>query len=138
MNDLKGIQPHEMAHWWPLAAPLVAQAIERTPYWTLDDVRRTIASGSRQLWVLVPGIEAVLVTEIMLYSTGRRLQLFACAGELPADWTEHLGRVEAWARKNDCRGIDLNGRRGWARKLLQCGYVPTHAVMSKELADVRQ
>lgn len=132
MTDrLLGVQARDLGTWWPIAEPLLARAVARFPNYTLEDVHRSIAAGERQLWIRVPDHEVAVVTAITDYPAGRRLTLFALAGELRPGWQALFRSIEDWARSQGCSGVDIYGRRGWERVLPD--YRLAHVVLSKEL-----
>lgn len=109
---------------------MLDRAVARNPAYTLEDIRRSVASGTRQLWLREPGYGLAVVTEIVMYPAGRRLTIFAAAGELEDGWQALLGNLEGWAREHGCKGVDIYGRKGWERLLPD--YRLQQVVLSKE------
>lgn len=131
---VKGVQQHELAAVWPVAAPFIAKALEYAHGdWDLASVRLSLEEGvqpRRQLFVTWPTIEAVLLTEIDHRPGGAILVICACAGRLSTDWREILLELEGWGASQGCRAAELRGRLGWERRLPD---YTRHALLRKEL-----
>lgn len=129
-DRLKHIGAPDLGQWWPIAAAMLEPAVKRNPSYTIEDIRGSVAGGSRQLWLREPGYDLAVVTEIVAYPAGRRLVLFAAGGALEDGWEKLLASLEQWAKGHGCKGVDVYGRRGWERKLP--GYRLQQIVLRKE------
>src|SRR5579859_3701051 len=110
--------PDELDALWPRFEPLVRLGLKYgVGRFTAEDVKASIADGRRQLWATVPDGDCILVTQIDQYPQAKVGHIFLCAGRLPKAWREILFHVTEWLKAEGCRAVELNGRRGWARKL---------------------
>ncbi len=129
---MRGIQPREVDEVWPRLAPLIAQGLRFAGgCFADDDVKRSLIEGRRQLWVDWPAMCCVLITELVDYPLKRVLHVFLAAGRLPRDWRALWRGIERWASSEDCTGVEIRGRPGWARRLPD--YRATMIFLSKEL-----
>jgi hypothetical protein len=116
-----------------LLAPAIARSGGR---YDATAVQRCLNDRSMQLWIAADagrgtGILAACVTEIVDYPNGRRCGLVFCGGSGRERWVHWLGAIEVWARTRGCTGMEIHGRRGWARVLP--GYAVAHTIIEKEL-----
>lgn len=114
LSLVKGIPSKQLEKEWATAAPFIARAL---PYckgkWSLEDVYDAIQSCDMQLW-RVPG--GYWVTRIDMYPQQKVLTVMFAAGEFD-EWLEHGEILKAFGRAKGCSAIEINGRRGWARRL---------------------
>jgi hypothetical protein len=92
-----------------------------------------VASAEWVLWLVWDGsVRAVLATELYFDVGGmKRCRIPFCTGEGARQWVHLLGQIEAWARDEGCRRLDMIARKGWAKHLPD--YRMTHVVLEKEL-----
>lgn len=112
-------------HWhFAKAAPHLRAALEAEPIQThtLEHVRAAIEANEAQLW---PMSDAAVVTEIKVYPTGARmLSYWLAGGSLESIIRLHRFAIEPFAIDKKCVGIEVKGRRGWARTLREQGFEP--------------
>jgi hypothetical protein len=133
---LMGISPDMLPVFWPLVAPLLAQALEHADgRYALEDVRDALLARDMQLWIAVDprslAIEAACVTEIVAYPREKRCGVVFCAGRRTERWLRHLDEIEDWARGQGCHALELQGRPGWERLLRD--WEKTHVLLRKRL-----
>lgn len=134
------IPPEVAPKVWPLAAPMLAKAIEYTNGATsADSVLKGIIEKTKQLWMVV--IEdaeiknkavAAGITSLQINDDGSKtanIELFG--GENMKAWFALKGDFEAWARDEGCSDVRLWARKGWAKHLPD--YDLTHYIMRKDL-----
>ena len=97
---------------------------------TFDDVAQAVTENRFQVW---PGVNSVVVTEIIVYPRLKNLHYFLAGGDL-----DELSRmrplIESWGKSIGCTRVTLAGRRGWSKTFLKDeGYSPQWSVMAKEL-----
>ena len=116
---IAAVSPPELPAVWSSVTPLLERALAREPLWNLGALEQMLRAGHAQLWTATngDGISAALVTRIVIYPAGRLCDLTWCAGAEPGDWAEALGPIEAWAKGQGCRGMEIIGRPGWERRL---------------------
>lgn len=101
--------------------------------YTLAGVHRALGCGDKQLFVAIEQgtIVAAATTKIMSYDAGDWLCIVLCGGRGFEEWGEEgIEAIEEWARRCDCRGVEIFGRAGWAPAL---GYERTASLVQKEL-----
>jgi hypothetical protein len=111
------------AHWhFDKAAPHLQAALDASPIrtHTLKHVRAAIENNEAQLW---PVFDAAVVTEIVAYPPGARvLSYWLAGGSLESIVRLHQFAIEPFAIDKKCVGIEVKGRRGWARTLREQGF----------------
>ena len=131
------VQPEAVAQWWPMARPLLAEAIKRSlgrcSFGTVHDALRR---NERQLWLAIGGesIHAAVVTELVTTKTGFKFCRFVLMGGIElAKALPNLEPIERWARDQGCLACEVFGRRGWEPVLATEGYRPFAVSLQKEL-----
>ena len=80
------------------------------------------------------GMIGSCVVEREFCKDGVWLNVWCVGGQSMDDWFEPMKEaVEEWARRIDCVGVRMNGRRGWTRLLRQSGYRHRAVVMEKRV-----
>ena len=117
---------------WKDAAPHLASAILRAGGRYLEgDIPACLDSGEMQLFLALgaSGPIAAALTSVVTYPSSRRLAILFCGGRQMRRWlTPGLAAIEEWAREQGCDGIEIFGRKGWARAL---GYRITSYILER-------
>lgn len=96
-----------------------------------------IASGARQLWLILDGDEfkSFMVSEIKNnpFTGNRSLMLTSLAGEGGEEVVSLIGDVEKWAVENEITDVIPVGRLGWKRALEKAGYKMDVCLFRKEI-----
>lgn len=99
-----------------------------------------IASGRRQLWLILDGPRFVsfVLTELKLVEpTGHRICMITdLAGEDGEASVPLIGKIEAWAREQGADEMAIMGRLGWKRSLAKQGYRADVMVYRKMLESL--
>lgn len=124
---------------WPLAADMLARAVEYSNGISLDEEGQLVAKGLKQLWMVIDDeaqphkAVAAGITSIKQHGDGTKtanIELFG--GENMKAWFALKGDFESWAHDEGCTDIRLYARKGWAKHLPD--YALTHYMMRKALA----
>lgn len=115
---------------WRLAEGHLKRAIEHSGgVVTLDDHRKGVTDGAKQLWIIWDGsCRAAVVTQII----NNVCFIWALGGEGMKDWLHLLDELEGWARRQGCTGMQLWGRPGWIKALAEYGYDRKLVIMNKD------
>ena len=74
---------------------------------------------------------AAAVTQVLRYPAAKWLVILFCGGKELRLWgASGIRTIEDWANQNGCGGVEIIGRRGWARAL---GYEATASIMERTL-----
>lgn len=133
---LRGVQRSELDEILPLVEPLLKRGLRRVAKrHTLEQLERDLREGKRQLWVLWPSVDCLLVTQIDHYPETKVLLLFLVSGKLPGNWRDLLGYVQRWAINEGCNQTEAggDGRPGWQRMLLGSGFRVSCVMMRRDL-----
>ena len=134
------IPPEAIPKLWPLAAPMLARAVEFTGGATsLDRELAALCASQKQLWMVVsPDAEArhkgvaAGITSLQQNEDGSKtanIELFG--GDNMKAWFSLKSQFESWARGEGCRDVRLWARKGWARHLPD--FKLTHYILRKDL-----
>lgn len=126
------VLPSELDELWPQAEPLIRRGLQHVlSRYDPEDVKESVRNGWRQLWLLVPDMACVWVTQIDTYPRSKVLHIFLIAGRMPPDWKQVLFHVEQWGKAQGCQSVELKGRKGWVRRLPD--YQVPRVFMQKDL-----
>ena len=81
---------------------------------TLDDVYEEIVNHRAELWPLPNG---ALVTQVASYPRKRVLRVWLAGGDLD-EFKRGVPFLDDIARELGCDGIEIEGRKGWERVLM--------------------
>ena len=96
----------------------------------VEDIAEGIRRGHFQLW---PGLDSVIVTEIIVYPQLKDLHFFLAGGDLD-ELRLMRPLIEQWGKNMGCTRVSLAGREGWSKTFLRDeGYKPKWFVLSKDL-----
>lgn len=123
---------------WGDVKPLIQKAINMgNGEYLIDDVYTAIQNRTMQLWIALSGAEIIGAgcTEIYSYPRQKTCGVRLWASGSPRDkWLEFLAYVEAWAVTNGCDAMEVFGRQGWERVLVD--YNKTVVILRKQLEKV--
>lgn len=121
-------------HWKSIEQMM--RALPRTiPDWTPESLYKRALCGEVQIWGV--GDESkvlmVLLTQIAIFPAGKVLEVFWCAGQGVYEEAQELvdTTFDLFAKKENCRRIDIIGRDGWEKVLRSRGFKRTAVVWSR-------
>lgn len=88
--------------------------------YTVETIKSDLDIGNLQLFVAVENGEvfAACTTQIAEYPNAIWLCVVHCGGSRLEEWLKlGYGVIEDWARDNGCIGVEIFGRKEWARAL---------------------
>ena len=128
------LAPEDVAYVWHEVVPLLARVAPHTEgELEPDDYIEPLTHGDMQLWVVIENkhVNAALVTQIVPYPQKKVLRLISLAGEDFQEIKDFLEMVEAFALKNECSALEMWGRKGWKKLLLD--WKDSYIVYTKDL-----
>ena len=129
--DLVLIPTEHVATVWKLGAQFIESAC-RDAEKSAPEIKALCETGGAQLWFAWSDhCEAAAVTELSQLPQGLKCIIFALGGDDSSRWLGYLDELEAWATTQNCNGMRIYGRKGWARKLRD--YRVTRLILDKEL-----
>jgi hypothetical protein len=96
---------------------------------SIEDVKEAVEDGRVQFW---PGENCALVTEVLHYPAAKRVRVWLAGGELK-EIGSMLRMGERWAEMIGADGIEVVGRKGWAKVLEDRGFHEEAVYLLKEL-----
>lgn len=114
-TPIGGVPADLVLRVWDRVAPVLQRVVKPQTGYRLDDVLTRLQMAHWQLWV-IGDFQAVGVTEVQLRPLHAVLWVQFIAGDNVEEWLEDWDKVlEAFARANNCKAVEFNGRRGWHR-----------------------
>ena len=123
---------------WPQVQPIIDRALVHS-HGRLDASSQfdLLINGTDNLWVATKDDEiiAAIVTEVATLPTGMKLLIcLFCAGKEFSEWSEEMHqKLVSFAKDNDCKAMELTGRKGWTRLLKRWDWETEYTVFRKEL-----
>jgi hypothetical protein len=140
--ELVQIPIQELEKVWGIVEKDIKSALAYSSQLTDSDfVFDTLKEGKFQLWVLwdkkqskaVDKYFGVVVTEIIKRKFGKVCHIYIMTGKQRTKWQHLITKVEDFAKKEDCKMMELIARPGWQRVLDDYGYKRTHVVLEKQI-----
>lgn len=133
MAELYYVELKDVARVWPFIKEDVERIVARFPQCTADGFLEDCLGGDVQIWIVMEGREKLctVLTCLVEYHAWKAARVIGLAGKDMGSWIHMTPRVEAWAKDNGCKTIEIWGRKGWKR--VHGGYDERITVLEKEL-----
>lgn len=136
---VQSIAHDELGRVWPVVAPMLAPAVERSEgRYDMRAVFDDLRNRRSLLWVVYDDrgvVHAAFTARGVHYPRATWLVVDFLGGAELALWVETCDRVLAeFARDAGYDGVELVGRRGWARALSAFGWRENAVVLSRSAA----
>jgi hypothetical protein len=131
---LQRIPGEHLARVWPLVEQWFVDVASRSRgEYTAPAMAKKITDGDWQLWVIWDGeVLAVGATELYFALSGDKYcGVRFLTGEHSYKWIHLMGEIEAWAKNEGCKKVQLIARKGWARRMPD--YAMTHVMLEKDI-----
>ena len=123
---------------WSAVGPILGRATDESHgRHSVMSVHDDLVEGRKQLWIAFEDldIKGIVVTRVVDYPHRRVLLIQFCAGDGLEEWRgPMLDLLEMYAMDVGCDGLELVGRKGWARMLAQHGWTQEFVVCGKMLS----
>lgn len=137
ITSVHGIYSYRIDEVWPEIEPMLEEAIKYSDgKFTAKCVKDALTTKEMQLWVAVnkkEKIQAFAVTQIVNYPAKRVMIIMFASGSCLEKWLHFIHILKNYAEYQDCRSIEIYGRKGWEKKLAPYGYQTIHSVYRLEL-----
>jgi hypothetical protein len=124
----------EVIRFWSAIAKLLQPAIDRSEgRCTAGQVLDLAMAGSSQVWLVVnrdtKEFKAAALTNKRPYVGDSYINVSLIGGIDMAEWLDvFISDLKAYAKHNQCVGIEFLGRRGWVKTLKKYGFTPKDTV----------
>jgi hypothetical protein len=105
-----------------------AKACDGT-HWTIEAIEQALSGG---LWQQLEANGCCFLVEVIDYPQERACQVMWAAGDLKSILAA-ADDLEAWARRQGCTEMLIEGHQGWQRALRELGYRPWSVTLRKGL-----
>ena len=136
------VSPDFLDSCWDRAKPIIDKACEMSNgRFTADSVKKQLDIGIQILWILYRGDDDMLLaltTGISDYPDKRMLNIMFCASDGENTyWYDHREKIVPpiieWAKMQNCKGVELSGREGWAKVLAPFGFKKSYVTLDMEV-----
>ena len=121
---------------WPDVKGQIARAFRyNADRMSIDDIEECLHDKTMQLWGIHDGtLRCVIVTEIVTYPLARALRVITVTGDDHSKWLAlGVATLTAWGQENGCTLMEMTGRRGWEKPLMQLGWQQPQIMMTKQI-----
>ena len=141
---LSPVHPFLLEECWDEAEACLAKACEVSGGRTsIDSLRAEVESGHQTLWLLHKGTDGMMAAATTCFTDypDRRLLTISFFGSHDSNsrpvWYNDrdvvVSTLSRWAKGNGCDGIEIIGRRGWAKALEPLGFKVSSTIMEAEV-----
>lgn len=125
------VDPKQAHEVWPKVAHLILPAMEFAEEYR--QVEAHVLAGRSLLWIVAAErtFIAAVVTDLTQIDGEKYCEIVACGGTGLERWLPFIGRLEQYARDENCKAVRIIGRPGWTRLLGD--YRAKRVTMEKEL-----
>ena len=116
------IIPLDIDFYWDEVSVRIKDAIELSNgRHTLETTFNCIKSKQMKLWGVVYGdiLLSVFVTQETIYPNKKVLSILFCGGEAVIKYIKDIETFFKKAIENGCKGLEIIGRKGWAKVIKQ-------------------
>lgn len=121
------VTPENALGLWPQWEPLLRRAMRDVETHDVMDVRRLVLGEHAQFWIQwrANTLEAFVISEFVTYPKGVWLRLWIAATAPGAVLEEEKFEevLSQFRDENNCRGFEIVGRMGWARRFRYARFV---------------
>jgi len=134
--NLYTVQKGNIEGKWDEVEPLIKKVLNKQQNgYTVDNIKEMLLKEELQLWTSYDGtqIKSICITHICIYPQHKICEVFMCAGQEIDSWLDFIEDIQAWAKSLGCDFMEIQGRRGWERKMQKYGYHLESVILRKEL-----
>lgn len=140
MSHTFAIRHDHVDSLWHLVWPAIERSYQRTALARdvpVELLRQMLGEQKLQLWVDMEKrvIVAAGVTRVDESPSGRLCTVIAAGSDDKGhDWTGYLATIGEWAKNVEgCNRLQVNGRKGWERRLKPAGFALDSILLTKDL-----
>jgi len=109
------VDPKRIGEVWPHFRERIERAITKVGLNKIEYVEKDVLAGRSLLWLAYDGliVHAAAITQLV----GGVCEIVACSGENLPLFLPLINDLEQFARDENCRAMQISGRKGWIRVL---------------------
>jgi hypothetical protein len=133
---IEGILSKDIDVWWGYCKGYLQDALQYgLGEYSIEDIQNACKSKDMQLWVKIQGkVEGAFITKIAQYPQKNILVVLLLGGDNFKEWKNEADKLLlAFGKENNCKYVELFGRKGWSRELSNIGYKEQTRLIAKEI-----
>lgn len=134
---IEGIRSENIEGWWPLVQEYLIAALKYgLGEYSIEDIKKSCISRDMQLWVKFDkeGVQGAFVTKISQYPQMNILCVLLLGGNEFIKWRDEADALlNAFGKENNCKYVELFGRKGWGKVLKDINYKEQTRLFAKEI-----
>ena len=103
--------------------------------YSISDIKKSCISKNMQLWVKIGAeVEGAFITKISMYPQKNILCVLLLGGKEFMKWRDEADALlNAFGKENNCKYVELFGRKGWGKVLEDINYKEQTRLYAKEI-----
>ena len=134
---IEGIRSENIDGWWSLVKEYLIAALKHgLGEYSIEDIKKSCKSRDMQLWVNFDkeGVQGAFVTKISKYPQKNILCVLLLGGNEFIKWRDEADALlNAFGKENNCKYVELFGRKGWGKVLKDINYKEQTRLFAKEI-----
>ena len=133
---IEGIKGENVEVWWSLVQEYLITALEHgLGEYSIGDIKESCKSKDMQLWVKMDReVQGAFVTKIAKYPQKNLLCVILLGGDKFQEWRDEADALlNAFGKEHNCEYIELFGRKGWKKMLVDIDYNEITRLFDKEI-----
>jgi len=134
---IEGIRSENIDGWWSLVEEYLNAALEYgLGEYSTGDIKESCKLRDMQLWVKFDkeGVQGAFVTKISQYPQMNILCVLLLGGNEFIKWRDEADALlNAFGKENNCKYVELFGRKGWGKVLKDINYKEQTRLFAKEI-----
>ena len=134
---IEGIRSENIDGWWSLVEEYLIAALKHgLGEYSTEDIKKSCILRDMQLWVKFDkeGVQGAFVTKISQYPQMNILCVLLLGGNEFIKWRDEADALlNAFGKENNCKYVELFGRKGWGKVLKDINYKEQTRLFAKEI-----
>ena len=127
---IRFIQPQSVVENWDRIKPLIDKALTKE-FYDAEDIKHLCLSGMMMVFV-AQDYQAVATVELINHPKQKAALVHTLGGDGMEEWVDELlEEITKIAKSNGANSIQINGRRGWLKRL--DGFKEAYTTMVKRI-----
>tara|TARA_R110000822_G_scaffold204365_1_gene341107 strand:- start:877 stop:1299 length:423 start_codon:yes stop_codon:yes gene_type:complete len=137
--DYNKVALKDLSLVWPEASKLIDKSLKHSQgQMSLDDILDMLSKDYLSLFIgySKEGIDIAFTTQVIIYPTYKALRIIHLGTTDGLDYEAMEVIVDMIADSYDCKRIELYGRKGWEKALVDFNYYYAGTILMKDLKEI--